>query len=141
MRPVDMSDTPVGDIFNEHSVTLKKLRFQLSRIIHKEFLEELELDGRLERWFDDYVTGLALSLRSQIWAEKVEEVSHTFRTPKTWWEHTKERWFPKWYLKKWPVRYDVTDVRLKRYATFPELKLCKDYEDQPIIWYEAKEIL
>jgi hypothetical protein len=29
----------------------------------------------------------------------------TMEVPLDWWEHFKERWFPVWALRRWPVRY------------------------------------
>jgi hypothetical protein len=31
--------------------------------------------------------------------------------PKDWWEAFKERWFPKWLLKRYPVRYRVVNMK------------------------------
>jgi len=38
------------------------------------------------------------------WAgQKLRDVHH--RWPATWWDAVKERWYPKWALKRWPVKY------------------------------------
>jgi hypothetical protein len=34
------------------------------------------------------------------------------RVPDTWWDHTKERWFPAWALRRWPVQYREHEARL-----------------------------
>lgn len=31
----------------------------------------------------------------------------SFKYPENWWEAVKERWAPKWFLKKYPVSYTV----------------------------------
>ncbi len=32
------------------------------------------------------------------------------KTPANWWEHFKQRWFPRWALKRWPVLYEWHDA-------------------------------
>jgi hypothetical protein len=39
--------------------------------------------------------------------------------PATWWQHFKQRWFPAWLLRRYPVRLTVVTVRAE--ALFPEL--------------------
>lgn len=34
-------------------------------------------------------------------------VQREFRCPADWWEAFKDRWFPKWALKRWPVEWEV----------------------------------
>jgi hypothetical protein len=34
-----------------------------------------------------------------------EEKTISFKTPKTWWQHFKESCFPKWLLRRFPVKY------------------------------------
>lgn len=31
----------------------------------------------------------------------------------TWWDGIKERFFPKWWLKRWPVRYEKFSINTK----------------------------
>jgi len=37
--------------------------------------------------------------------------------PADWWQHVKERWFRKWMLRRWPVKYEEVIAMHK----FPEL--------------------
>lgn len=32
------------------------------------------------------------------------------KVPANWWEHFKQRWYPKWALKRWPVLYEWYDA-------------------------------
>jgi hypothetical protein len=36
--------------------------------------------------------------------------TYSFRHPATWWEMFKERFYPAWALKRWPVRYAAISV-------------------------------
>lgn len=40
--------------------------------------------------------------------------------PSTWWEAVKQRFAPKWFLKRWPVR--LTTWTVDAWALFPELE-------------------
>lgn len=42
----------------------------------------------------------------------------TFRYPRDWWQAFRERWFPRWWLRRWPVAYTVVDVD----AIYPDLE-------------------
>ncbi len=53
--------------------------------------------------------------------------------PKTWWEHFKERWFPKWALKKWPVQYDIIWINERRFKRVcPHLQ--KENQSRHLKW-------
>jgi len=41
----------------------------------------------------------------------------------SWWDHTKARWFPKWWLRRWPPR--VQTMRVHVDTLFPELEATK----------------
>ena len=36
--------------------------------------------------------------------------------PADWVQAVKERWLPRWILKRWPVRYDRIDLDVQKYA-------------------------
>jgi len=57
----------------------------------------------------------------------------TIDTPKDWWEHLKERWFPKWALKKWPVRYEKYEI----WEAFPEVAMPPDHARQTVLIYNS----
>ena len=57
---------------------------------------------------------LANSLVVQLYASMpaiLDEVIDIHRSwPATWWDAVKERWYPKWALRRWPVKYQRIDV-------------------------------
>ena len=54
-------------------------------------------------------------------------IQHYIRYPKDWWEAVKERWFPVWLIKKFPVQYTVIDIDYPRYkAVCPHIDVPKD---------------
>ena len=65
---------------------------------------------------------LAVQIKDYIFAQTLEEHKATY--PSDWWQAFKERWFPKWVLRRWPVRH--TTVELKAQAIYPSLVLPKE---------------
>lgn len=48
------------------------------------------------------------------------------RWPKDWWQAFKERWFPSWALKRWPVEYEEIDIdEIVAYAVCPHVDIPK----------------
>lgn len=44
---------------------------------------------------------LAVKFHTSIWAETIDE--QEIRYPADWWQAVKQRWFPEWALRRWPV--------------------------------------
>lgn len=61
---------------------------------------------------------LALSLHSHIYGERIRDI--TF--PSDWWQAFKARWFPGWLLRRFPVRYQVWEVK-RLYPDFTDPQL------------------
>lgn len=65
---------------------------------------------------DRLLDGLIHELHALIWAEKVQDVVEeselvtvtancSVEAPSNWWQAFRERWLPKWWLKRHPVRF------------------------------------
>lgn len=48
-------------------------------------------------------------IRGHFWAENPRSISFSF--PADWIEAFKNRWFPKWALKKWPVKMTIKTLK------------------------------
>lgn len=61
---------------------------------------------------------LFAQLKGYLWGERayIEYV----RYPDDWWEAFKERWFPRWLLKRYPVR--LTEVVIDVTRLYPHLR-------------------
>lgn len=58
--------------------------------------------------------------------------------PRTWWDAVKARWFPKWLLRKFPIKYNAVWTT----HVFPEMavpKQGKEFVTLKVIPYEAFE--
>jgi hypothetical protein len=96
---------PYTEFVPYKSVTLDKLVFGLELKIAREVVSEK----------DHYI---GYRVRGYVWSQdagkKVE-----FKYPADWWQAFKERWFPEWLLKRYPVAYTHREFQVK--ATYPDL--------------------
>lgn len=87
---------------------------------------------------EDVAEDMVLELSGYVWAEQIEEkvehvrfkkdVSFSISLPDGWWQHTRARWFPRWWLRRFPVRLrqwgetkTVTDEKIVRFRTMAML--------------------
>jgi hypothetical protein len=82
----------------------------------------------------EYGARMLLRLNAHVWAQKVQDEEVTLRAefsaswPATWWQHLKQRWFPAWALRRWPVRMEtkaeskVETHRFKCVALLPNFR-------------------
>ena len=61
---------------------------------------------------------------------------YTFKAPSDWWEAVKERWFPAWALKRWPVCYRVDTINVL--ALYPQIPVMPGMKTVPI-WTLKRE--
>lgn len=102
------------DITQTREVTLEKIRVGLLRAISRELL-----DAEVDVWLDSQIDAVMAHIRGYIWGE--EPAAFILRVPADWWQAVKERFFPRWLLKRFPIRYQTYTVHLK--ALYPSLRL------------------
>lgn len=56
---------------------------------------------------DDVRSNLNCQLMTYVLKHSVEI------TPTSWWQHFKQDYFPRWALRRWPVRYNKAEVFIK----------------------------
>ncbi len=66
---------------------------------------------------------LVCSLVKYISAMHVNKFCHYSEYPENWWEAFKLRFFPKFLLKKYPVKYTVIDISIDRYVVCPHVQV------------------
>lgn len=62
---------------------------------------------------------LMMRLVAEVWRTDIGKIERI--APRDWWEAIKERFAPKWFTRRWPVRYD--EITVECFAIFPELDL------------------
>ena len=83
----------------------------------------------------DFMTDdILLRIKGHIMAEKVQDIRKTIQWPATWWDAVKERFFPRWLLRRYPVMHYIEHVELVAYATLPKCTLIPEDKRGPIVW-------
>lgn len=84
-------------------------------------VEDIEIND-IGHQFVAYVLGLGKEIEVVEW-------------PATWWEHLKQRWFPQWALRLWPVKMAKREV--VRYAKVcPHMSAGSDAHDHIRFFYD-----
>ena len=94
-----------GEYHPYKNVTLEKLTFGMEIYIAVEEMQR----------FPEHI---GYRIRGYVWSQDAGRKEH-FQYPADWWQAFKERWFPEWLLKKYPVRYTHKEFLVK--ATYPDL--------------------
>jgi len=108
--------------------TLEKLRIGATTRISREIARDVDVD----LWQDFAFDQLVWAVTSQFAAQKIGESTVTY--PADWWQAFKDRWFPGWALKRWPVKFRTFDMTA--YQTYPEIKIPSPAG--PIVYHVAE---
>ena len=110
-------------------VTTKELELIKFGITHYLSLKELERNYRFDFRFSDFGQQLVFELERSVWSEKLQnetaKVTASVNVPETPWQHFKEVHFPKWLLKRFPVKYKT--VSKTETYTFKTVALYPDF--------------
>ena len=75
----------------------------------------------------DVVDQMLYEMRVFVWAEDLGENIQVVAVeqPADWWQHFKERWFPAWLLRRFPVRMEKFPhpVKVEAFAVYPKLPM------------------
>lgn len=72
---------------------------------------------RSEVNLDRLMRAMVVNIRAEIYGKQLrhEEIKY----PLTWWDALKERWYPKWLLRKYPAKYKTIVLDIKE--LYPEI--------------------
>ena len=103
------------------SIVLDKLKYVVMRYLTKEFIDELGILPEID--FSNHVKFIcddtAMRIRQDILAEHLETVEVKY--PADWWQAFKERWFPKWLQKYYPINEKIEIIEVMAY--YPKLPI------------------
>lgn len=99
--------------FAQHELVLQRERFFVGCLVPRVQLEEADGLRYLRDATEHYTYRLVLDILGR-------KARHTVTYPADWWQHFKQRWFPRWALNRWPVR--LAEVTVHASELFPELK-------------------
>ncbi len=97
--------------------TLEVLRQTLLTQLHEEFVIAAEVDFDMLRGFArDMIT---VRVVQTILGQRLDE--QVVRYPSDWWQGFKQRFFPRWARRRWPIHHTVVHMRL--WAMYPKMQL------------------
>lgn len=93
-------------------IVLDRIRFHLQQMVSDcqlNSLRDAEVYARVDQWAKALVFGLEVAVPGRIVSQE-EAVDHfQSKAPADWWQSFRERWLPRWWLKRWPVKYRVEE--------------------------------
>jgi len=96
-------------------VTLEKLRQGLMMRFSQEYL-----DFCADLNYEPIYKMIEVSIRKSIMAEEKPVEEKVIEYPRDWWQHFKKDCFPKWLLKKYPVKTRKHTLKVR--AVYPDFK-------------------
>ena len=93
-----------NDAKNIVEVVLQRIPIQCAAEIPVELLE-----GNYELTMQRLIGKrdmMLMNMSSYILGMPKERIEVDKKWPATWWDAFKERWFPQWMLRRWPVEYE-----------------------------------
>jgi hypothetical protein len=73
---------------------------------------------------------LIVGWKQSLWQQELER--YPIKTPLDWFEHFKDRWYPRWAKKLWPVKWDSYDQAL--YCVYPFKRLAFPKESHYFVY-------
>lgn len=73
-------------------------------------------DKRLSTYIDHAIQATILQVQAGLHAMVKERIVVKEKWPATWQDAVKDRWFPAWAIRRWPVAYRTIDIDQKIYG-------------------------
>lgn len=92
------------------TVEIERKQLEMMRYAVQMSLDDrLMMDAISAEVYHDAAHRMICTLTYDVYGEKREP--RRVQWPATWWDAFKQRWFPKWWLRRWPVRYAFAEFR------------------------------
>lgn len=102
---------------------------------------------RLNSFIDHATRSLVMELHCDVLQREQNDEYHTeydhLEFPADWWQHFRQRWFPRWWLSRWPVRMDryvrAHETVIRRVRMCPHMDVPRN-SDRHVRWMMAQEV-
>jgi hypothetical protein len=107
-----VNDSPTKPDLEQVVLEKVRLRFQQSISLQDLYLrqDQLYLDTYLDHMVMNLVVRLEATLTGRRGKTLTDERLEYAEWPADWWAALKARWFPAWWLRRWPARVKVFEV-------------------------------
>lgn len=106
---------PLASI-HESAVQMERFRFAFQQLLPDVQLRDAV---SIESVYDHMIQGFAYKLRYEILGQQLEE--RVVEYPADWWQAFRSRWFPSWWLRRRPVRFE--QVRMRLLGLYPQIPI------------------
>lgn len=117
----------------DEAVAMKQVVLERLRFAYSVRLPEANRVVDVYRLFD--AREMVVKIEQAVWARALCK-AHQFDFPADWWQALKHRWFPRWALRRWPVRFASFD--LTPYHAYPEMTM--PHGQRAVFYYEAMPV-
>ncbi len=108
------------DVAEIKRFTLEKLKFGYSVHISKDMIEQLRIEHR-ESYVDEYIASEVIHFFIDILSQKLCDDRKIIKgEPLNRWQAFKMALFPKWLLKKYPIKQKETILNFERRVLYPD---------------------
>lgn len=73
----------------------------------------------IHRYPGEVLGHVAIKLKSHVLGQERDCKSVSVSYPSTWWDAFKERWFPLWAKRRWPVKRTTETLKATLWETYP----------------------
>lgn len=109
----------LANIYIKH-IALRKVRFGLSSLVGKQALDDMRMEVYMDYLTNQIVVAFSSVLLGR---ETMKTVIDTVRYPATWRDAFKERWFPKFLKRRFPVKYEEKNIEVHIWNICPHLNI------------------
>lgn len=99
----------------EETIELSRVRLRAVQVLGRKQLDAVADRIRIQI-FEQAGDALAIDLSTYIMGMEGERIVINKRWPCDWWQALRERWFPKWWLRRRPVQYEEIDIDEQKFA-------------------------
>lgn len=101
---------------------LKALRFNMGHELGQYAMESMDVIAYLNQISDSFSMKIKVDILGQ---DNIQKYSFDYKVTRNWFQHLKRDKFPKWYLKRFPVKYDLKkkSIEFNHMALAPKFNL------------------
>lgn len=123
---IDVHDEEVQEL------VLERIKLSVITAVDKSLMDKATLS--VSDQVDWPANNLYFKMMTYVHGMDKEIIEHHAEWPATWWQHFKQRWFPAWLKKRFPVKMERFDIYEPKYgAVFLNVE---DYPDKPYTRFE-----
>lgn len=124
----------MSQVSNVHEVMLKKFNFSWKMELHDRMIMDMN-NVQLTHYMDHALTRAIYRLDLDVFGQDLE--AQIWKMPADWKEAIKERFFPKWLLRKFPVKHAI--FKLDVAVLYPQLEMPQNIH-KPYFHYKGERL-